>query len=588
VPLLAIVVLAGACTAALPDPSGAAPSGSNSSTMAAPLPAFDADSMRTLEANLRRSGRESAELAKLDPTAVELAGLMDRTASFALSGLPAAMKSQLSSTKSDGGRKVLAAPLPGLSPPAGGTLGAYLMTTIVFEAALEKAYETGARSGEGYRDGTKCPCKGAFGDPPTTDTVTIDGNKGVITTTTTSAITWGGGGKVSFDLSVKVDGEVFSPSGVFLYRIRMETTGHADGDVCPDASGIARAKLSFGGREDYYQANGTKTGKGVIEGFSGDLRIKADDSGVLSGVDISTSGGLDAGALSQQLGAEMIRMAAARLAPAFEKAWRSGVCIEVQVSPAGGDVEKDSETTVTAKVKHRIDGTELDKPVEATFGGVKSIDPVNKKQKAPATFKFIAGPKDGDRGNVTFESVSNRGIGRVTVTFAVGGGWTINASGASNETAVGGITNNLRISIKDLKVTAGKDGTLSGTGAMTVSGTSRSNTGPITCTGPIEEKTVKIGVTGTLVGTTPGAILKLTLVTDEDPNWLVAMTCIVLGRTVKNPATPQAHIGFYRQLLGEFSLPADGGTEVHEGKIVFGTALSVEGYGEFIIVRGKG
>ena len=59
------------------------------------------------------------------------------------------------------------------------------------------------------------------------------------------------------------------------------------------------------------------------------------------------------------------------------------------------------------------------RPVEAKFGGVKSIDPVNKKQKAPATFKFIAGPKDGDRGNVTFESVSNRGVGRVTVTFAV-------------------------------------------------------------------------------------------------------------------------------------------------------------------------
>jgi hypothetical protein len=513
---------------------------------------------------------------------------MDRAASFALDGLSAAMKSQLSSANVRGGGKGLASSLVGLSPP-GGTTGAYLWTTLAFELVIDKAYETGARTGQSYSDGVKCPCKGTIADPPTTDTVTIDGNRAVIATTTTMSVAWGGGGKVTMDLSLKLDGEVFSPSGVFLYRIRMETTGHAEGDVCPDGSGIARAKISIGSREEYYHANGTKTGKGVVEGFSGDIRVKADDNGTLSGVDFSTTGGLDAGSLSQQLGSEMVRMTAARLAPAFEKAWRSGICIEIQVNPAGGDVEKDSETTVTAKVKHRIDGTELDKPVEAKFGGVKSIEPVNKKQKAPATFKFIAGPKDGDRGNVTFESVSNRGIGRVTVTFAVGGGWTISASGSSVETYTSGIKNSLKITIDDLKVTAGKDGTLSGTGTMTLSGTSTSTIGPLNCTGQIDEKTVKVGVTGTLVGTNPGALLKLTLVTDENPNWLVAMTCTAPGgATVKIPATPQAHVGFYRQALGEFSLPADGGIEVHFRTVSVGAALSVNGLGEFNIVRGKG
>ena len=138
-------------------------------------------------------------------------------------------------------------------------------------------------------------------------------------------------------------------------------------------------------------------------------------------------------------------------------------------------------------------------------------------------------------------------------------------------------------------MTAAKDGTLSGSGTMTMSGTSTSTIGSLTCTGQIEEKTVKVGVTGALVGTNPGAILKLSLVTDENPNWLVAMTCTAPGgATVKTPATPRAHVGFYRQALGDFTLPADGGTEVHYRTVAVGAALSVNGLGEFSIVRGKG
>ena len=105
---------------------------------------------------------------------------------------------------------------------------------------------------------------------------------------------------------------------------------------------------------------------------------------------------------------------------AAERFWQSGKCVEVVVDPTGGDVDDDSTTTVTAKVRHRFEGNELDKPVEATVSGVKSIEPSGQKVPSPASFTYTAGPNEGDSGDVTFKSVSNRGIGQTTVTFKVG------------------------------------------------------------------------------------------------------------------------------------------------------------------------
>lgn len=48
---------------------------------------------------------------------------------------------------------------------------------------------------------------------------------------------------------------------------------------------------------------------------------------------------------------------------AAEKIWRSGKCIEVVVAPNGGDVAANSITSVTAKVRHKFDGDELQRPI---------------------------------------------------------------------------------------------------------------------------------------------------------------------------------------------------------------------------------
>jgi len=549
-----------------------------------PLPAADPEAFRQAEANLRRDGRAQAGLAQLGPGALELAALMDRTASFLLVQLPDKLKAvapggfvTLARSTASGSAGRLAAPLSGVQPPGAPTLFTYIMTSEAFNFMIACG-ECGVRTGG--LNPPKCPCTVTSTDPFTTDEVTVGGNKGTITTTMTATGTVNGS-NVSIDVTMKVDGEVRdAATGAVLYKIANEYTGHADGDACPDASGIARGTMTFGGRETYFDASGAKSGSGVTEGFSGQMRFKVDDNAKLAGVDLTTTG----------KGADLLlRMAAQNAAPAFEKGWQSGQCIALVVTPDGGAVDADSVTTVTVKVKHKRDGNELDKPVEALgVKGVKSIEPTGSKQKAPATFRYTAGSADGDSGSPSFRSVSNRGIGTAEVTFIVGGGWTISSTGTSVESYAAGITNNLTVLIKDLKVTAGTGGALTGSGTMILSGESASVIGPIRCTGKIDEQTVSINVRGTFEGVGVRALLRLTLETPANPNSLVAMTCLTpFGAPITEPATPQAHIGFYRQALGEFDLPADGGTKTITGTVAVGGVLNVRATGTFTVVKAK-
>ncbi|MDQ6794953.1 MAG: hypothetical protein M3067_09090 [Chloroflexota bacterium] len=106
-------------------------------------------------------------------------------------------------------------------------------------------------------------------------------------------------------------------------------------------------------------------------------------------------------------------------ARATETAWRSGMCVRVSATPNGGEVGKDSVTSVAVSVKQRYEDTQLEKPVEATFSGVKSLDPAGQKQPAPATYTYTAGSTNGDTGQLAFKSVSNRGIGHTSLQFVV-------------------------------------------------------------------------------------------------------------------------------------------------------------------------
>jgi hypothetical protein len=418
------------------------------------------------------------------------------------------------------------------------------MTSVVFPMMIES--KTGITS----TTNEMCPCTVAETFKPTTDEVTVAGNKGKIFTTLSATATINGS-KVSIDLKLRVEGEVRDANtGALLYKVAREATGHADGDACPDTSGIAHASMTFAGHEDYFDSSGAKTGSGATEGFSGQMRFRADEKASLAGVDLTTTG---------SAGEPLIRQAAMSAAPAFEKAWRSGLCVAVLVSPDGGDIEKDSITTVTAKVMHKFDGNELDKPVDVSFSGVKSIDPAASRQKPPITLRYTAGPKDGDRGSISFESISNRGIGRKSVTFIVGGGWTLSSEGTLSEllaSAAGSPETKASVSINAVRVKAAKDNSLTGAGTITIKGTYRFTLGDFSCTGPIDE-TIPATVTGTLSGTAANElpVLKVKFHVPTPPSELISLTC------TDSPAleVPYPDIGHrYTEVLGELELPAVG------------------------------
>jgi hypothetical protein len=546
---------------------GGTPPGSIS--LVAPLAAFDQEAFREAEAKLRRDGREQAGIAKLGPGALEFVNLMDLTGTFLLLQSQTKMKALPSSS----GR--LAAPLRGF-PPGSEVFGTYLMTTVLFNTLIEKqTYDTGHVTSDTPET---CPCTITGTLDPTKDEVTVAGNKGTITTTITVTATVNGS-KIRLDMKMKTEGEVRdATTGAVLYKVSNEATGHAEGDVCPDSSGIANASMLFTGREDYFDSTGAKTGSSVSESFGGQLRIKADDNAKLASVDIVPTGGG---------GDIMMRVAAQGAAPLFEKAWRSGMCIAVLVSPETSDVEAGSETTVTAKVKHKMEGNELDKPVEAKLeSGVKTIEPSGQKQKAPATFKYTAGSESGDAGSVSFDSVSNRGIGHASARYTVSGGWTISAVGTSHEDAFGVSTNDFNVSIKDLKIKANKDGALTGSGTMTLSGTATSGMG--ICKGPVNQ-TLPITATGSVVGTPPSAVLRLTLYSPAVPGVMMTLTCTLpTGASITQALGAEGFADRWGEALGQIELPVDGGTKaINNTTAIGGSQVIVTAAGTFTVTKAK-
>jgi hypothetical protein len=568
--VLALVI--GACsTAANKDAPGA--TGSSANTLNAPLAAADPEAFRVAEAALRRDGRTRAGLAQLGPGAFKLAEFMDRTASFALTQLRLKLKVQMpgpfvAGSAGSGGR--LAAPLTDLAG-VGAVFGAYLMTTQAFDGFIELG-DSGKRTGGD--NVPKCPCTETIVDRPFVDEVSVDGNPGLITTTMSATVT-ASGSKVSIDLVVKVGAEVRDASGALLYKISNEGTGHADGDGCPDASGTAHAHMLFGGHEDYFNAAGTKTGSGVSESFGGEMRIRVDDNAKIAGVDISPVG---------QGGEFMMRLAAQSAAPMFEKVWRSGTCIALLVSPDGGDVEKDSDTTVTVKVKHIQEGNELDKLVEAKLTGVKSLEPTT-KQKGPATFHYKAGSADGDKGSISFESVSNRGIGRLSSTFSVGGDWLVSSTGGMTETVTetGSVTS-VQVRFKDVKVTAQKDSgpngvgkVLRGTGQITITGSLKARMFDTACSAPID-RTFAFD----LVGVVNGSVMKLRINAPNPPGASIELSCD--GVAINIPKSGEGD--FYGSTLGDMVVPSEGAVTSFDRSAVYGLA-QVKATAIITVVRPK-
>jgi hypothetical protein len=482
--MLSLVVAA--CAQGQSNPTGPGAStgpsgGASGSFTPAASPAAD---LGSAELSLRQEIRTRAGLVNIGPGALEVAALMDKSESVALKALKAdASGSTFQAPKFQVAKVMLAdVPTPGQSITGPVTI---LTTDFATEMAQGPTNtrslddnpfpDAFINDRSGSKTETQHGCTTGNCDGPAVENVTVAGNPGQIFTQTTLTAGYDGS-SISMDIKIETYGNITNPTThATVYRIESTGTGHIDGDACPDASGNTKLHIEFTAKENYFIAAdpaGGSAGYGLEQSYSADVNVKADDNANLAGIDIavkahaeSKGGGRGAGDSQSELrtfsndaagsqtfgynptsgftnGTDTVQptstdglffitqgtntyltLPAKAAAKATETAWRSGMCIRVSASPNGGDVGKDSVTSVKVTVKQRYEGTELDKPVEAvSFSGVKSIDPAaGQKQPAPATFRYTAGSTDGDKGGVIFKSVSNRGIGQTGVTFVVGG-----------------------------------------------------------------------------------------------------------------------------------------------------------------------
>jgi hypothetical protein len=591
-----------ATTSARGSPVPGAASAEPSATSAGPEPSVPpidlvdpAGSIQTAEAAMHLEDRTRADLAGLGPGAIEFAAAMDASAARALTKV-----------RADAATASLAGQLAGIGPlaPEPG-----FNTWMVFATLIST-----------LDDFQREPRSGTVDLPP--ETVEVEGNTGTITTTiTVNAIA--SGSKLSVDLTMKMKGQVIDrASGAVLYSIDSIVSGHIDLDFCPDEGGHTTANVKLTSSEVYGSGGGSK---GVSKDFSGSVGITVgDDANIqkvegtaqgsedakgvgpagsgetattrtasdniandgsgqrLSGVPRAIAFGGEGTTADQQAGfigtmsvfVETMVMAAAKEA---EKLWKSGKCLELIIDPKSGDVEADEVKDVTATLKHRIEGDELDKPVTATLVGVKSLEPAGQKQPAPATVTFTAGPREGDVGRIAFKSVSNRGIVETEVTYTVhASGWKVTFKGSDEEALPPVVKNEFSVELTDLTVKA-KDKVLTGTGKLHLKGTVTS--GP--CSGKVNQVATS-EVTGTLEGDGPTAVLRIIIHSTSPAGDVVHMRCTPSGGA---DIRASGHAERFGEAIATLELPAVGGTVNFSNTASIGGVMQITVKGTFTVTK---
>ena len=438
-----------------------------------------------------------------------------------------------------------------------------------------------------------------------TDEITVGASSGSVRTTATVKVT-PSGSKVIIEIEAKTSGEVIGADGTLLFKIEGVGKARIEAECCPDAAGLAAATVTFSASENYFGGNAAgSAGQSFDNASEADIRVYSNEAAEVDRTEVDSrgeqttrNGTRTAGGATDSDGyslgiAEAYTMAgtsgpitsrgaqvtdvdgatrangqtsfdllfyltsnaAWATATAVETAWRSGKCLDLIVDPEGGDVDPDSVTDVVAKVKHHFEGNELDKPVTATLAGVKTVDPAGEKQPAPATVKYTAGSEEGETGDIAFESVSNRGIAKKTVRFTVGStAWTVGFKGTTSQVAnaaLGPEKISLKATISDLRVTA-KDGQVTGRGKLHLKGTHKAG-----CFSGKLDQVVPIDLDGSLVGTGPEAVLRVTFSRPSPSTGTIVLSC---PQVASWPFPDAAYSEFFWFVIGTVDLPAAGGT----------------------------
>lgn len=282
-----------------------------------------------------------------------------------------------------------------------------------------------------------------------------------------------GAGKVTADLIMAATDRITNTAtGSFIALYTSRTTGHFDLDACPNEQGIAAGTYTFETRHELNDVGGAtavrsvagRSAKAPFQVINGDdarlVRIEADlnlaadaqGPGTPGGpgptepfdwtaslpihISMPRNGGTTAsggeggsitGAGSQYAsGALLLTQGMAQLflgqvGTEAETFWRSGECIELTPSRDTGPVQPNEQIELEVRAREKFgDGSEIEKPMVATFTGTKSLEPAGSPVGPPAKFTFKAGAVKDDKGTIELLQTSNRGIGKRQVVYTVG------------------------------------------------------------------------------------------------------------------------------------------------------------------------
>jgi len=286
----------------------------------------------------------------------------------------------------------------------------------------------------------------------------------------TERVTFGAGqGRVVFDVVITSTAVITDmATGAEVARRISTDNGHFEVNACPDAQGIGEGKYTLVDQEEVSRPGGVSNGGSgstqatfrVLNGDDAHLIETGVEAAVAAGahgthvsadgatgdpfdwgaqatyaVTIPASGSARYGDVTNQashdatptnLGAlgSLIAIAdnyVAEAAKAAEKFWRSGQCIELKPSEQSRTVRPDEQITLTVDSKHKWDGQQVTAGIEAAFSGVASLSPTGEQVSPIASFDFVAGPTQGDKGTIDLTQEGKRGIGKMTVEFTVAG-----------------------------------------------------------------------------------------------------------------------------------------------------------------------
>jgi hypothetical protein len=125
--------------------------------------------------------------------------------------------------------------------------------------------------------------------------------------------------------------------------------------------------------------------------------------------------------LSSTLSVLVGLLIATQLLGATEKAWKSGRCVELKVTPSAGPdgLAPSQVVNVLAEPRSKIDGSPTGGNVTATLtSGGASVEPNGSPVPADANSNYTAPDEQDQKGTVSYESRSRRGVGKAEITFS--------------------------------------------------------------------------------------------------------------------------------------------------------------------------